>query len=86
MIKNNKITTNIKYTGQFPNHEFLEIKRLNPYWSDYTCFAEAIKNRPNLHSRLIRKWFNKLIDDNEYDKKDKGELLQYLVTLARGEV
>ena len=86
MLINSTITANIKYTGQFPQYEFSEIKRLNPYWSDHTCFTEAIKNRKTLHPRLIRKWFNKLVDANEYAKEDKNEVLQYLIKLAHGEV
>ena len=74
----------MKYTAQFPKYEFSETKRLNPYWSDYTCFAETIKNRKTLHPRLIRKWFDRLIDKNEYAKDDRNEILQYLIRLACG--
>ena len=74
----------MKYSGQFPKYEYTETKRLNPYWSDHTCFAETISKRSQLHPRLIRKWFNKLVDENEYAKEDKGEILQYLIALAHG--
>jgi len=74
-----------KYSGQFPKYEFSETKRLNPYWSDHTCFAEAIKNRKNLHPRLIRKWFAKLVDPSEYGKEDKNQVLDYLIKLAQGQ-
>ena len=73
-----------QYTGQFPKYEFSEIKRLNPYWSDYTCFTETIKNRKTLHPRLIRKWFSKLVNLDEYAKKDKNAVVQYLIKLAHG--
>ena len=73
---------NNKYTGQFPKYEFSEIKRLNPFWSDYIDFAESIKNRLTLHPRLIRKWFSKLVDENDYGKDEKNEILQFLIKLA----
>ena len=76
----------MNYTGQFPQYEFSETKRLNPYWSDHTCFAETIKDRKSLHPRLIRKWFDRLVDKDEYGKEDKNAVLQYLITLAHGSV
>lgn len=76
----------VSYKGQFPRYEFSEIKRLNPLWSDYICFYETIKNRKSLHPRLIRKWFIRLVDENEYAKEDKNEILQYLIKLAHSEV
>jgi len=39
-----------------------------------------------LHPRLIRKWFNKLVDSDDYAKEDKNAVLQYLIQLAQGEV
>ena len=66
---------NQKYTGQFPRYEFSETKRLNPKWSDHTCFAEIIANRKALHPRLIRKWFNKLVDADETPKTSKTTLI-----------
>jgi len=76
----------MQYKGQFPKYEFSEIKRFNPYWSDHTCFAEAITNRKSLHPRLIRKWFSRLVDENEYAREDKNKIVQYLIELAHGEV
>ena len=77
---------NQKYTGQFPRYEFSETKRLNPKWSDHTCFAEIIANRKALHPRLIRKWFNKLVDADDYGREDKNEVVRYLIKLASGEL
>ena len=74
------------YNGQFPKYEFSEIKRLNPFWSDHTCFAEVVKNRKSLHARLIKKWFYCLVDKNEYAEEDRNEVLQYLIKLAHNSI
>jgi hypothetical protein len=76
----------MNYKGQFPKFEYSEIKRLDPGWSDHTCFAETIKGRKSLHPRLIRKWFDKLVDKNEYGEEDKYTVLQYLIKLAHGQL
>ena len=76
----------MKYTGQFPKYEFSEIQRLNPYWSSLVCFHETIKNRKTLHPRLIRKWFDKLVDKDDYAEEDKMEVARYAINLAAGNV
>lgn len=77
-----KMTT--QYKGQFPKFEFSEIRRLNPYWSSLYCFNEVVKNRKTLHPRLIRRWFTKLVEADDYDKKDKNEIVGYAIVLAKG--
>lgn len=59
-----------------------KIKDKNPFWSDYICFAEAIKKR-SFSKETIRRYFNKLVDKNEYDKKDKKDILKHLLILTR---
>lgn len=76
----------IEYKGQFPKYEFSEIQRLNPYWSSLVCFHEAIKNRKTLHPRLIRKWFNVLVEPDDYGAEDKNEIVRYAINLAGGNV
>ena len=75
----------MNYKGQFPTYQFSEIQRLNPYWSSLVCFHEAIKNRKSLHPRLIRKYFNKLVDKDDYAPEDKNEVVNYAIKLAAGE-
>ncbi|KKP33252.1 MAG: hypothetical protein A2312_00400 [Candidatus Staskawiczbacteria bacterium RIFOXYB2_FULL_32_9] len=74
----------MKYTGQFPKYEFSEIRRLNPYWSSLVCFHKTIKGRNSLHPRLIRKWFGKLIDQDDYVMEDRNEVINYAIMLASG--
>lgn len=71
-----------EYSGQFPRYEFSEIQRLNPYWSSYTCFAESIWGKKSLHPRLIRKWFDRLVEGDDYAKGDKNMILRFLIGLA----
>jgi hypothetical protein len=40
----------------------------NPYWSDYTCFAEAVHGRKFSRKTIICN-FNSLVDKEDYAKK-----------------
>jgi len=65
----------------FPLQLFHESKRLNPYWSSYICFAEVIENKKYLRRPTITKWFNKLVDKDDYG--EKGEVLGFLFELTK---
>lgn len=62
---------------------FNNIKKGNPYWSDYMCFAEAVMGR-KFSRQIIARHFNKLVDKDDYDRKDKRSLLKQLTELSRG--
>ncbi len=72
----------MKKTSQFPKYQFSETKRLNPFWSDHTCFAETTQGKRYLHPRIIRKWFDKLVAKDEYAREDRSEILHYLCSLT----
>ena len=61
---------------------FNNIKKDNPYWSTYICFAEAIKNQ-NFSKQTLHRWFNKLVDKNDYSKSDKRAILSHLDALTK---
>ena len=61
---------------------FKKINKKNPYWSDNTCFAVAITDQ-NFSLQTIAKWFNKLVDKNDYDKNDKKEIRAFLKRLTK---
>lgn len=61
---------------------FRKYSKANPGLSDLICFAEAIKNQ-NFTPGMMRRWFYKLVDNSEYDKKDKRVLLQGLEGLLK---
>ena len=60
---------------------FDDISSKNPHWSSYICFAEVIKQQ-KFNKESIRIWFNKLVDKDDYDKKDKKALLDQLYALS----
>ena len=55
--------------------------KMNPFWSSYICFAESIKHR-NFTSRIITKWFNRLVEKDDYFRADKQQILIFLETLT----
>ena len=59
---------------------FKRIQQKHLDWSSWTCFSEAIVYQGFSEDRL-RRMFNKLVDRSEYLKKEKKELLEYLVGL-----
>ncbi len=61
---------------------FNNIAKLNPFWSSYLCFAEAVKNQ-EFSKRIIAKHFNNLVDKNDYNKQEKKELLKSLLSLSK---
>ncbi len=60
---------------------FNNISKKNPYWSSYLCFAETIKNR-DFSLRTIKKHFNQLVEKDDYSKKEKKEIINYLYQLS----
>ena len=57
---------------------FNEVSDRYPYWSSYICFFEAIKNQ-KFSKKIIRKWFYKLVDEDDYFKEDGNTgLIGYL--------
>ena len=60
---------------------FNKISQKNTLWSDHTCFADAIKET-GLKRRNIVKWFNKLVDPEDYSKEDKFAVVSSLVESA----
>lgn len=56
---------------------FISLTKLNQYWSTYTCFAEAIYGQ-HFNRTIICRWFNKLVDKNDYALKNKKAILAFL--------
>jgi len=63
---------------------FINTKQLNPYWSDFTCFTETIKHKDFGH-RVLSRWFNILVDEEDYYKGDRREILSFLRELNKVE-
>ena len=60
---------------------FNNITEKNPFWSSYICFAEAVKEQ-HFNRQAIHRWFQKLVDKNDYAKSDKRAILAHLENLT----
>ena len=74
--KKYKNMTSIKRT-------FEKLSKQHPDWSTYTCFAETVYAQL-LNQKIISRWFNKLVDKDDYAKKDKNDILTFLGSLQKG--
>lgn len=54
----------------------------NPYWSTWTCFADAIMDQ-HFKKETIRENFNRLVDKNDYAPNEKMQLLKYLYEITK---
>lgn len=62
--------------------KFNNISEKKPLWSSYVCFAEAIKHH-NFSEKIIKYWFNRLVDKEDYCRREKREVLKHLHDLSR---
>lgn len=53
----------------------------NPNLSSYSCFARAIKEQ-GFNKQTIHRWFQKLVDKDDYTKKEKRAVLAHLENLS----
>lgn len=59
---------------------FESIQERNPFWGSYVVFAETVKQtQPNY--RILKNWFNKLVDKTDYSSSEKTQLLAHLKSL-----
>jgi hypothetical protein len=61
---------------------FNKIRVENPFWSDYTCFAEAVRGRKFSKKTILRN-FNPLVDTEDYAGSEKKEIIGHLVGLSK---
>ncbi|MBP6859086.1 MAG: hypothetical protein KBC69_00470 [Candidatus Magasanikbacteria bacterium] len=61
---------------------FTNIQIKNPGWPSWVCFTETIKQR-DFAPKIVAKWFNILVEKEDYAKSEKKELLAYLNTLTK---
>ncbi len=62
---------------------FETLQQKNGDLSTYTNFAKAVKQQ-NFSKNIIARWFNKLVEKDDYNKKDKKKLIQDLWELSKG--
>ena len=68
---------------RFPVEQFNKIPKNNPCWSDWLCFVETIKDI-DINRRQLRKYFNKLVDKDDYVLEEKNELIDFLMSSKKG--
>ena len=62
-------------------HRFKQFNTQDNCWSSYICFAVTITGQ-QFDMRAVRKWFNKLVDKDDYDSKDRLQILFHLEDLT----
>jgi len=60
-------------------HTTIEAKDNN--LSTFMCFTRAISGQ-NFSKNRVNRMFNKLVDKNDYEQKEKRELLKFLYNLT----
>lgn len=60
---------------------FNNITEKNYFWSSFICFAEAIKGQRFTPS-ILHRWFQKLVEKDDYAQSDKRTLLRHLDCLS----
>ncbi len=61
---------------------FNKFKDKRPGWSTYSCFVAAIRGQ-NFSSESIRRWFNKLVEKDDYGTGEKKNILAHLENLTK---
>lgn len=60
---------------------FKNISEKKPLWSSYICFAEAVRGR-RFNKQTIHRWFNKLVEKDDYARNEKKGILKHLCNLS----
>ncbi len=69
--------TMLKYEGMELRDIFDTIQDKNPGLSTLICFSKAIAKR-KYEPEYITKWFKKLVDKEDYEHRDRDEVLKWL--------
>jgi hypothetical protein len=60
---------------------FQNITEKSPSSSSYICFAKAVKGQ-NFNKQTIHRWFQKLVDKDDYERSEKKAILAHLDNLS----
>jgi len=56
---------------------FQKIKDNHFFWNSFVCFATAIYGQ-KLTPTMVNKWFNKLVEKDDYAQNEKIQILRFL--------
>jgi hypothetical protein len=59
---------------------FEKVAKENPNWGSVIVFNHIVSGKNFSHDRIAR-WFDVLVDKEEYDKSEKKEILKYVYLL-----
>jgi len=68
---------------RFPIQLFYQLQKDNPHWSDWTCFQKTIEGL-EINRRQLRKYFNNLVDKEEYLLEEKNDLMDFIMSTKKG--
>lgn len=60
---------------------FENIVEKNPSFSSYICFSKAVEGQ-GFNKQTIHRWFQKLVDKEDYAKNEKRAVLEHLDNLS----
>lgn len=60
---------------------FKNTTKKKPFWSSYVCFSEAVKEQ-GFNRQSIHRWFQRLVDKDDYSKKEKRTILAHLENIT----
>lgn len=60
---------------------FKNITGKNQSLSSYSCFAKTVKGQ-NFNRQTLHRWFQKLVDKDDYERSDKKAVLAHLDNLS----
>jgi hypothetical protein len=61
---------------------FYSLQERNPYWSSYTCLANAVIGKKYLKTE-IRLAFRKLVYRDDYAKSESEQIIAHLISLSK---
>jgi hypothetical protein len=75
-----KSTMRMANTMKSIQRRFNKVSKRNPFWSSLVCFSEAIKDQ-KFSRQIIHRQFHKLVDNCEYENKDRKMIFSSLENL-----
>lgn len=61
---------------------FKKIAKANKNWTTYDCFAVAVYKQ-KFNEVIIGRWFNKLVDTEDYFNDEKKDVLRHLYNISK---
>lgn len=61
---------------------FRDIELKHPEWSTFVVFVTAIYEA-DFSEKIIRSWFTKLVDKDDYNQSEKKRLMEWVVKQSK---